>query len=279
MFGRSKKKKEEPKNTESQEQTQEYRSFAADFPGEETDIFAVTGGITLDTQQSGEGGLWRVSMGLTAWKDVYTQELQQGEGTLEAIVDDNLLEHLRSRLPRDFLVRVTVRPSEDGARFLMTDLPQPAFDAELKAILEDQKKPVTLETDDLGTFILSRTMNWFQAEIDWMGQPIQLVFDRDENQDGSLLTARTLLESRENWDRRVREYAARKLLDQVNDAIQEGGPVTEEQLLDGLEAESVQVFGDGRVEFWLHNEELLWGRAVHVSGSLTDGPTQAVLED
>lgn len=279
MFGRAKKKKEAPQSAEPQEQNQEIKAFAADFPGEETDILAVTGGSTLDTVQSGDGGLWHISMGLTAWKDVYTQELQQGEGTLEAIVDDNLLEHLRSRLPRDFLVRVTVRPSADGKRFLMTDLPKPDFDPELKAILEEQKKPVTLEADGLGTFTLSRTMNWFQAEVDWAGQPVQLIFGRDEDQDGSLTAARALLEDREDWDLRVRRFAAQQLLEQVNGALQEGDSVTEEQLLDSLEAESVQVFADGAVEFWLHDDELLWGRAIHVTGTLADGPVQAELED
>lgn len=278
MFG-FKKKKEEPKNTEPQEQNQEVKAFAADFLPEETDILAVTGGSSLDTDQSGDSKLWKVGMGLTAWKDVYTQELQQGEGTLEALVDDNLLEHLRARLPRDFLIRVTVRPCADGVRFLMTDLPKPDFDPELKAILEEQKKPVTLEADGLGTFTLSRTMNWFQAEVDWAGQPIQLIFDRDENQDDSLVTARALMEDREDWDRRVREFAARELLEQVNDALQEDGPVTGEQLLEGLEAESVQVSGTGAVEFWLHDDELLWGRAIHVSGTLEDGPTSAEFEE
>lgn len=279
MFGLFKKKKEEPKSPEPQEQNQEYKAFAAEFPGEETDILAVTGGSAMDTAQSGEGGLWHISMGLTAWKDEYVQELQQGQATLEALVDDNLLEHLRARLPRDFLIRVTVRPDGDGTRFLMTDLPKPAFDPELKALLEEQKKPVTLEADGLGVFTLSRAMNWFQTELDWPGAPVQLVFDREEDQEQSLTAARTLWENREDWDRRVREFAAGQLLEQVNEALQEEGPVTGEQLADALEAESVQVTGDGGVTFWLRSEELLWGRAVRVSGSLTDGPVQAELED
>lgn len=279
MFGRAKKKKEEPRSAEPQEQNQEVKAFAADFPGEETDLLAVTGSSGLDTSRNDESGLWKVSMGLTAWMDVYTRELQQGEARLEALVDDNLLEHLRARLPRDFLLRVTVRPSADGARFLMTDLPKPDFDPTLKAILEEQKKPVTLEVDGLGAFTLSRAMNWFQAEVDWAGQPIQLIFDRDENQDDSLAAARALMKDREDWDRRVREFAARELLDQVNDALPEDGPVTEGQLREGLEAESIQVFGSGSVEFWLHNDELLWGRAIHVTGSLTGGPIKAELEE
>lgn len=278
MFGLFKKKKEEPERPRPQEKNQEYKTFAEDFPGAETDLLAVTGGAALDTERS-EGGLWRVCMGLTAWKDVYAQQLQQGEARLEAIVDDNLLEHLRARLPRDFLIQVTVRPSEDGTRFLMTDLPKPAFDPELKAILEEQKKPVTLEADGLGVFTLSRTMNWFQAEVDWAGQPIQLIFDREEDQEDCLTAARALMEDRENWDRRVREFAARQLVEQINDEMEEDGPVTEEQLSEGLEAESVQVSGSGAVEFWLHDEELLWGRAVHVSGTLADGPCGAELED
>ncbi len=282
-MGLFKKKKEEPAResapAQEPEQSREVKSFAADFLPEETDILAVTGATGLDTEQSGESGLWKVRMALTAWKDVYTQALQRGEGSLEALVDDNLLEHLRARLPRDFLIRVTVRPCADGKRFLMTDLPKPDFEPELKAILEEQKKPVTLEADGLGTFTLSRTMNWFQAEVDWTAQPVQLVFDRDENQDDSLVTARALMENREDWDRRVREFAARELLEKVNDALEEDGPVTGEQLRDSLEAESVQVAGDGGVEFWLHDDELLWGRAIHVSGSLTDGPTSAELEE
>ncbi len=279
MFG-FKKKKETPKSAEPPEQNQEVKAFAADFLPEETDLLAVTGANALDADPSGgDGRLWKVCMGLTAWKDVYTQELQQGEGTLEALVDDNLLEHLRARLPRDFLIKVTVRPCADGSRFLMTDLPKPDFDPELKAILEEQKKPVTLEAEGLGVFTLSRTMNWFQAEVDWAGQSIQQIFDRDETQDDSLEAARALLENREDWDRRVREFAARELLEQVNDALQEDGPVTEEQLLNGLEAESVQVSGTGTVEFCLHDDALLWGRAVRVTGALEDGPVRAALEE
>lgn len=279
MFGRSKKKKEEAASAVSQSQNQEYRAFAADFPGEETDILVVTGANGFDTDRDGESKLWRIRVALTAWKDEYTQELQQGEGTLEALVDDNLLEHLRTRLPRDFLVRVTVRPNEDGTRFLMTDLPQPAFDPELKALLEEQKKPVTLEADGLGTFTLSRAMNWFQAELDWTGTSVQLVFDRDEDQEESLAAARALWENREDWDRRIREFAAQQLLEQVNAALQEEEPVTGELLADALEAESIQVSGNGAVEFWLRHAELLFSQAIHVSASLAGGPTQAELED
>lgn len=276
-MGLFKKKKEEP--ARDPEESREIRAFASDFPGEETDILAVTGGGSLDTEQSDGSKLWKIRMGLTAWKDAYTQELQQGEGALEALVDDNLLEHLRARLPRDFLVRVTVRPSADGKRFLMTDLPKPDFDPELKAILEEQKKPVTLEAPGLGAFTLSRTMNWFQAEVDWAGQPVQLVFDRGEDRDGSLETARALMEDREDWDRRTRRFAARTLLEQVNGVLREDGPVTGEQLQAGLEVESIQVSGNGAVEFWLRAVELLWDRAVHVSGTLADGPTGAELEE
>lgn len=45
-----------------------------------------------------------------------------------------------------------------------------------------------------------------------------------------------------------------------------------------MELESVQVYGDGRFEFWFNDGGLFWGRAIHVTGSLTEGPTGAQME-
>ena len=42
----------------------------------------------------------------------------------------------------------------------MLELPQPGFDPDLKAILDEQKKPVSTWVEGLGTFTLNRTVDW-----------------------------------------------------------------------------------------------------------------------
>ena len=79
------------------------------------------------------------------------------------------MEYLRRRVRGDGVYQITVRPSEDGTQFLMTELPQPETDPEMKAILEEQKKPVSFWESGLGTFVLNRSVGWFEAEVDWLG--------------------------------------------------------------------------------------------------------------
>lgn len=80
----------------------------------------------------------------------------------------------------------------------------PGFDPDLKAILEEQKKPVSFWEDGLGTFTLNRSVGWFETEAEWLGQPARLDFDRDENRADCLTHFHTLMERQEEWDQRVR---------------------------------------------------------------------------
>ena len=93
-------------------------------------------------------------------------ELHQGAFRLETIADNQLMPVLRQRARPDFIIRFRARRSEDGTRLLLLDLPEPGFDPELKAILDEQKKPVTFWVDGLGTFALNRALGWFEAEAD-----------------------------------------------------------------------------------------------------------------
>lgn len=286
MFGLFKKKKEEPKQeikeTPVQPQSPEIKEFAADFLPEETDILAVTGPAGFSHDRIGESGLWKVTLGLTAWMDEYTNELKQGLATLETIADDKLLEYLLSRVPRNFIISVTVRPSTEGNRFMMTDLPKPGFDADLKAILDEQKKPITLDVDGLGTFTLSRTLGWFETTVDWLDSEISLTFDQaEETHDSAQETARALMADQSCWDDRVRAFAADSLLDKVNTLLSEEDTdetISREEFIDQLALDSVLAGPDGTFEFWFSGEDFFLAHPVRVSGDLEQGPTQAEMD-
>lgn len=163
---------------------------------------------------------------------------------------------------------------------LLLNLPEPGFDPDLKAILEELKKPVTLEAEGLGTFTLDRRVKWFEAEIDWCGAKAVLDFDQGEPEEMAKAqeTARALLADAEGWDRRVREYAAGELTGLANDWAEGEEELSPEDFIARMELAAIQVAPDGEFEFWFDDGEMFYGHSIHVTGNLQEGPNWAQME-
>jgi len=276
------KKKEEPVKAQedSVQKSPEMQAFAAQFDTREQTILAVTGSSGFGGGKLPDGQLWRAGIWLSAWMDEDELEIHQERVQLETLADQRLLSYLIQRVPRDFIIKVKVRPALDGQRFFMVELPQPAFDPDLKAILEQQKKPRVLEDEVLGQFVLNRSAGWFEQEADWLDQDIQLTFDPGEEEQKSLDTARTLMAGQEDWDARIRSFAAQQLAHLAKDWDgEEEEPIDQEQFIQRLEPESLQVGPDGSFHFWFQDAQMLWSHGIRVSGTVEQGPLEARTED
>ena len=271
----------------SQEIPEQLRSLGQKFLPEELSILAVTGANGFGGRRVEENGPWLAVLELTAWKEEDSEEPARREKVqLLALADDTLMEYLRRRVRGDGVYQITVRPSEDGTQFLMTELPQPETDPEMKAILEEQKKPVSFWESGLGTFVLNRSVGWFEAEVDWLGQPVRLDFDQEEDRAACLSNFHMLMEQKEDWDRRVRSFAAEQLTDLANDWEQDSAgnedrepeEITQEQFMARMELDAVQFSADGSFDFWFNDGDLFWGHSIHVTGSLASGPESAQME-
>ena len=144
---------------------------------------------------------------------------------------------------------------------------------------------MTFWVDGLGTFALNRALGWFEAEADWLGSPIRLDLDRDEDREKCLFHLRALMKGQADWDGRLRACAARDLLELANDWASDGGceehepeEITREQFMERLEPDAVQISGDGSFDFWFNDGALFWGHSIHVTGSLEGGPEKAEME-
>ena len=277
MFGLF-KKQEKP----SEPQWPEFKQLSAQYLPEERTILAVTGANGFTGGRAGKEKLWTASIGLTAWLEEGEPELHRGEFVLSTIADDRLLEHLRHRTRPDSVIRFQGRVSEDGKRLLLLDLPEPAFDPELKAVLEEQKKPVTFEAEGM-KFTLNRQVDWFETEVNWLNATISLVFDAGENHEACAARAKQLLAAAADWDRRVREYAAKELTGLANDwaeELEDGGSqeISPKQFAERLELESIEVRASGGFQFWFGDGDLFYGHSVWVSGDLEGGPDDAAME-
>ena len=266
---------------------EELRALGQKFLPEEFSILAVTGAGGFGGSRPQENGPWLAVLELTAWKEEDSDQPAYREKTqLVALADDKLMEYLRRRVRGDSVFQIMVRPSEDGKQFLMTELPQPEIDPEMKAILEEQKKPVSIWVPELGTFTLNRLVNWFEAEVEWLGQPARLDIDREEDWDACVEQAKALMADQKGWDEKVRSFAADQLLEQANDWAQDAAgnedeepeEITREQFMERMELDAVQISADGRFEFWFNDGDLFWGHAIHVTGSLDQGPEMAQME-
>ena len=282
MFGLFKKKKEEEEAQPApQPQNEALHALAAQFLPEELDVLAVTGANGFAGSKLPNQEMWAASIGLTAWMEEDTPDIHRGDVRLVTLAYEKLMAYLRQRVPRDFILQFKARLSQDGTRLLLLDLPRPAFDPDLKAILEEQKKPVSTWVPDLGTFTLNRGVGWFEAEVQWRETPSQITYDQgtEEEMSASQNTAKALMADQEAWDQRVRAYAAQQLPLVCPDLGEdEGAGLSADELARRLEVESIQVRPDGSFEFWFHDGDFVWEHAVRVSGTLEQGPTDVGLD-
>jgi len=284
MFNLFGKKKEAGPPASPAPEHKEAKALAAQFDPEEFDICAVTGPNGFGGGKGPKEEFWTASIGLIAWREE-DGPIHRGNWGLLALADDTLLDYLRRAAPRDSVIRARVRRALNGERFLLVGMPSKINDPELKAILDETMEPVTFQEEGIGVFTLDRTVNWFEAEVDWLGAPISLEFDQDENRADCLMYAHTLLEHQQEWDGKIRSFAAKELLENARDwaadAAEEGeGPpeLTEEAFMQRMELQSIELREDGSFDFWFGDGDLFWGHSIRVSGSMDEGPTDADME-
>ena len=281
MFGLFKKKEaEKGPDTLSAPQHPAAAALSAQFAPDEFDILAVTGPSGFDGDRAGEE-YWTVTLPLTAWKEE-GGPVHRENTCLVALADDKVLPYLRRLAPRDSIIQARVRQGLEDDRFLLVGTPAPVMDRELKVILDEQVKPVSTWVPDLGTFVLNRSVNWFQADVEWQGQSVQLVYDQgsEEEMRAAQETAKALMDGQAEWDQTIRAYAAGELPAQCADLQEdEMDDLPAEELIRRLEPESIQGRPDGSFEFWFHDADYVWTRAVRVAGDLQNGPAAISLED
>ena len=275
------KKKEAPKAQPAEDKNTAYKAYAADFLPDVLDLMVVTGPEPFSSDRQPDSDLWEGRIGLTAWTEKDSDEIDLDPVQLVILAAQDLVNVVQQRLPSNFILKLKGRLSQDGKRMLLVDLPAPAFDPDLKELLEEQKKPVTFETEDLGTFTLSHAMGWFETDHDWLDGTVQLTVDRDSDREASLANLRTLLADCEGWNQRLAACAAQHRLERANQSLTEDGeePMDEAQFIQTVQVESIQMGEDGSFTAVLNDNGLFWGNSIVVTGTLSGGPVSASVED
>ena len=161
---------------------------------------------------------------------------------------------------------------------------------ELQAILDEYHKPVVIQDEVLGELTLDKDYDAFEGEIQWCGKDVRLSLEVNAESKPSWTRARNaakrLVTDQETWDKAMRDFAAKNLTGLANNWLSqdeesardpETAPITEEEFAQRILLTEVSVSPGGRFTAYYNDDDMFWGHAVEVSGSLKKGITYANL--
>ena len=161
---------------------------------------------------------------------------------------------------------------------------------ELQAVLDEYHKPVVIQDQVLGELTLDKDYDTFEGEIQWCGKDVSLSLEVNAESKPSWTRARSaakkLLADCKTWDKAMRDFAAKNLTGLANNWLSqdeesardpETAPITEEEFAQRILLTEVSVSPGGRFTAYYNDDDMFWGHAVEVSGSLKKGITYANL--
>ena len=162
---------------------------------------------------------------------------------------------------------------------------------ELQAVLDEYHKPVVIQDEVLGEITLDKNYSAFEGEIKWCGKDVLLSLEVNAESKPSWTRARSaakkMLADCENWDKAMRELAAKDLTELANNWLSqdeenprnpETDPITEEELARRISMTSLSVTSGGSFTAWFDCDEMFTDHAVTVYGSLKKGLKAANIE-
>ncbi|WP_083651893.1 DUF2262 domain-containing protein [Photobacterium proteolyticum] len=247
------------------------------------EILGLVGSTGAGGSKSQGESQWTVNFSLENWRYLEESNLKDIKLTVRKEVSEQQLGEYQKEIDiyTPYRLKVKVVESSDfaGAQAYLEKIVGKSDDRELLALAAELQKPVTFEDELLGKFTLDRKVDWFESETKWGRDKICLSLSTDDCTDekASLEMAKKLWQDQESWSQKVVEFAVEELLELKNDSwLEEDEPeVTKDQFIEKMKLESITVYPDGEFEFWHHDGDLFWGHSIQISGSLSEGLTNA----
>lgn len=227
--------------------------------------------------------LWSLLMTFDAWR-VGSGPIRTESLTVHCKVSEEELHALQNRIGAETVIKIRARVSDENVfgspQALMEEfIERNTSDSELHDYLAQLQKPVTHQNGLFGTFTLDRRLSWYTTGTSWNGEPVDLNLsvESPEELDAVLQAAHTLWDDEAAWNHRIQGYAVQELLPLKNESWLDEDEVelTAEQFKSRMTLEAVTVYPDGSFEFWHDDGDLFWGHSIQISGSLSEGPTDA----
>ena len=240
-------------------------------------------------------GFWDMTVISLGMVFCATGEVNIREGRLEWPVTEEEKNSERGwkRFEREQICRIKVRklldeyvpkhttPEKFNSWAVTEVLEQSVSCPELEMVLEEDNKPVVIEDKVLGTLILNREFDMFETTFLWNGNEVSFMLEVNPESKSSWSRARTaakkLVAEQETWDETMRKFAAKKLTALANDWLAEdveskgAGPITEETFAKRIALSEISITSGGSFTAYYNDDDMFWGHAIEVHGSLKKG--------
>lgn len=259
-----------------------------------------------DAYRMGTERYWEEIVQIFAYVDAASGELHQ----TEAWLCWNLTEKEHKRKANKFdiqkeqcyrlLIRESLpRENLDGSAliprgwnlFVVKVLERDCREDRLDAILKEFQKPVsiTLKTGEI--LHLDRARDKFTGDIKWLQHSCELLLNVDESCATTAEIAHkafaSMNENQEEWDQKIRAFAAKKLVELANDWQQSEeyddeeaseNTITEEAFAGRIKLLKISFDESGDFEFTFSDDDMFYGHWVVVSGNPVSGFEDANIE-
>lgn len=264
------------------------------FEDDEREIFVV---LAEGQGANKRNGFWEVFVDFLAHVEYETGTLFPNEGRLVYPASDE--EHdagdIFSRFKERTIYRVRVRKKiPEEVPELVTASSQNQFRVvevceenpprpELEEILAEYCRPIILSDEVLGELTLDKTVGIFEGKMLWCGAPIDISLEVNPAQKASWTKARkamkSLLASQEQWDRDMRDCAARSLTASASDWQESGDnetqEITEESFVDRIKLSRISMSAGGSFTAYFDDDQMFFGHCIMVRGTLKKGAVSA----
>lgn len=227
----------------------------------------------------GGSGQWNLIFHLAGWRHPGSA-VQVGKRRCETPVREADLRPLMDRVTAYTIVEAEIDDSSTATATKLRRIVRiGARDPDLEQLAARLQEPILLHAPILGRLEYSRRFGEFEGRAEWCGRvvAISLRCAHPDDPTAVLQAAAQLFVEQAEWDRRVREYAVEKLLPLKNDSWleEDEAELSAGAFLSKMTLDTIAVEESGDFSFWHNDGDLFWGHAIQISGSLSEGLTDA----
>jgi hypothetical protein len=172
-----------------------------------------------------------------------------------------------------------IAPEEFNAWCLVEVMEQKAICPQLEEVWKEYSKPVVIRDEMLGTLTLNREFNMFEGSFQWKGADISLILEVDADDqstwENTCTAARNMIAEMEKWDQNMRVFSAKELTSLANEWMEEddeiSAPITEEIFAERISLSELAFSFKDSFTAYYEDDDMFWGHAIEVCGSLEQG--------
>lgn len=149
----------------------------------------------------------------------------------------------------------------------------------LEKVWEDYNKPIIINDDVLGELTLNKEYDVFEGYINWKGKVISLMLEVDAEDNSTWnqtsKPAKEMIIHLEQWDKKMREFSAKKLTILANqwavDEKDNTSSITEKDFAERISISELVFSFEGAFTVLYDDDDMFWGHAIEVCGTLGKG--------